>query len=253
MGLTKDEYADAFDTVSLRGNLRDVYALRTLFARFARGHYAAVFLDALYRLIPPGVDENSNSDMTPLYNAIDRYADEMGAAFLIVHHASKGVQGNKGVTDVGAGAGAISRATDSHIILREHEQDDVVVMEAACRSFPPLPPLCIEWQYPLWLPAPHLDPTLLRTDRRRPRKEPEEQPAEKIVWTAEKFAESFVTAEARTANAITTKAAAALSERRATKLLATAEEEGLIHRWVFAKRTEPHKFATIPQPVTEAK
>jgi RecA-family ATPase len=137
MGLTQNEYADTFHVVSLRGNLCDIYGLRALFHQFKPGDYAAVFLDALYRLIPAGVDENSNSDMTPLYNTIDRYADEMGAAFFIIHHSSKGFQSHKGVTDVGSGAGAISRATDSHIILREHELDDVVVMEAACRSFAP--------------------------------------------------------------------------------------------------------------------
>jgi hypothetical protein len=230
MGLTSDEYADALHVVSLRGNLCDLYALKPrLFSRLQRGQYVAVFLDALYRLVPSGVDENSNSDMTPLYNMIDNTADEMGAAILLIHHASKGNQSGKSVTDTGAGAGAISRATDSHIILRDHEEDDVVVMEAACRSFPPLEPVCLKWEYPLWKAAPELDPTQLRQDGRKRRKaEPPPEPE----YDAQRFVAEFVTGMPVPKSLIITKAAKKLgSSRQATGLLQMAEAEGLVHRW----------------------
>ena len=252
MGLTADEYADTFHVVSLRGNLCDIYGLWTLFQRFKPGDYAAVFLDALYRLIPAGVDENSNSDMTPLYNTIDRYAEELGAAFFIIHHSSKGVQGHKGKTDVGAGAGAISRAADSHIILREHEEEDMVVMEAACRSFPPLKALCLRWDYPLWRAAPDLDPTQLRQEGRRRKQEPADPAEPRIDWTTAKFVESFVTDKPQDKDVITARAfASKLSGRAAERWLKLAEADGLVHRWAYPGKGNPFKLATIPQPITE--
>src|SRR5690606_13500171 len=71
-------------------------------------------------------------------------------AIVLVHHSSKGSQSEKRVTDVGAGAGAQSRAADCHIVLREHEDDGVFVMDAAVRSFPPVEAVALEWSLPLW-------------------------------------------------------------------------------------------------------
>ena len=42
--------------------------------------------------------------------------------------ASKGDQSGKSTTDVGSGAGSQSRAADTHLIIRQHEQEDVAVM-----------------------------------------------------------------------------------------------------------------------------
>jgi len=75
-----------------------------------------------------------------LYNLLDSYADALGAAFSLVHHSSKGNHSGKNVTDVGAGAGAQSRAADTHLVLRPHESDSAVVVEAAVRSWAPVSP-----------------------------------------------------------------------------------------------------------------
>ncbi len=88
-----------------------------------------------------------------LYNRIDGYANRLGAAWVNVHHASKGDQSGKITTDVGSGAGSQSRAADTHCVLREHEEENVAVMEAVVRSFPPIKPLAIRWTFPTW----HLD------------------------------------------------------------------------------------------------
>lgn len=47
------------------------------------------------------------------------------------------------LTDVGAGAGSQSRATDAHVVLRPHEEDGVAVLDAAVRSWPPIEPMCM--------------------------------------------------------------------------------------------------------------
>jgi hypothetical protein len=62
---------------------------------------------------------------------------------------------------VGSGAGAQARAVDCHAILRPHAEKDVHVLEAALRSFPPLEPVCLRWEFPIWKPAEGLDPTRL--------------------------------------------------------------------------------------------
>ncbi len=43
-------------------------------------------------------------------------------------------QAGKAITDVGAGAGSQSRATDTHLILRPHEEKNCAVLDAAVRS-----------------------------------------------------------------------------------------------------------------------
>lgn len=92
---------------------------------------------------------------------IDRLAEITGAAIIVIHHMSKGDQSGKRITDLGAGAGAQSRAADVHAALREHESDGVFVLEAVVRSFAPFAPLAIRWEYPLWVADEWADPAKL--------------------------------------------------------------------------------------------
>jgi hypothetical protein len=109
-----------------------------------------VICDALYRLLPAGASENDNASMMRVYNALDRLAASWDAAVVCVHHASKGGQGGKSITDVGSGAGSISRAADCHIVLREHETEGLIVLEAVARSWSPPEPKTVRFDYPLW-------------------------------------------------------------------------------------------------------
>ncbi|MGI6417616.1 MAG: hypothetical protein ACOX1P_18335 [Thermoguttaceae bacterium] len=61
------------------------------------------------------ISENDNAAIMSLYNVIDGYAARLNTAWVNVHHASKGDQSGKGTTDVGSGAGAQSRAADTHL------------------------------------------------------------------------------------------------------------------------------------------
>ena len=157
-GLTPDQYADGLDVLPLRGCGVSLPDLSRYVRRIEAGYYKAVIADAWYRFIPSGMNENANADVMSLYNMLDSYAAQTEAAWIVVHHASKGAQGEKAVTDVGAGAGAQSRAADTHLVLREHEEPGAVVMEAAVRSFPPIDPVALRWHFPVWTPAYSLDP-----------------------------------------------------------------------------------------------
>lgn len=154
---------DGIHIVSLRGALQDLPTLQDRLERTARRIGAKlIVLDALYRLIPADVKENENGGMTQLYNVIDRIARTTGAGVVSIHHASKGSQSDKSVTDGGAGAGAVARAADSHVFLREHETEGLVVMDAVARSFPPPTPLVITRPGLVWEVVSGADPKRLK-------------------------------------------------------------------------------------------
>jgi hypothetical protein len=148
--------------LNLRGQLKDIYSLENMIARIPKGYYSVIVLDALYRFFPERTDENDNGQMAQMYNAIDKYAEMTDCAITIVHHTSKGAQGHKSIADVGAGGSAITRATDTHLILREHEQEGVMVIDAAVRNAVKISPFCVRWQFPMWTPADDVDPEELK-------------------------------------------------------------------------------------------
>ena len=153
LGIQPAAYASDLEIWPLRGNLRNIVQLGEDFTDVAPGHFKIVICDAKYRLALPDKSENDNAHEAAVYNLLDQYAARTGAAFVLIHHSSKGNQSEKRVTDVGAGAGAQSRAADCHIILREHEEPDVAVLDAAVRSFAPVEPLALRWEFPLWVPT----------------------------------------------------------------------------------------------------
>jgi hypothetical protein len=139
----------SIDVIPLRGLGLDVNSVGSQLT-IPEGQYGLIIVDALYRWLPEGISENSNSDMMQVYNRIDELAAIWGAAVVIVHHASKGDQSEKSLTDVGSGAGAIARAADTHLVIRPHEQPDLNVLEAVTRSFKSPNPVSIKFEYPLW-------------------------------------------------------------------------------------------------------
>ncbi|MFM9964929.1 MAG: AAA family ATPase [Planctomycetaceae bacterium] len=160
-----DEYADHVFVMNLRGGLVSLPELAVVLSTIAPGKFRLIILDAFYRFLPPGTDENDNGAMAALYNLLDQIAGKVQCAIVCIHHSSKGSQAGKSVTDVGSGAGSMSRAADCHVVLRPHETENVVVMEAAARSWPPLKPLCLRWEWPLFSEDTTLDPTLLKPER----------------------------------------------------------------------------------------
>lgn len=148
--LNANKFADQISTLSLRGMCTDIFGLERYLKQSDRSEFGIIIIDALYRLIPQGSSENDNAQMTLLYNKLDYFADLCDCAFVVIHHSSKGAQSEKSTTDVGSGAGAISRAADSHLIIRPHEQDGLAVVDAATRSWKSPASRSIRWEYPKW-------------------------------------------------------------------------------------------------------
>lgn len=163
-GIDFSEFEDRLSIVCFRGQLVDIFELAPFIEQFEQGRFRLVVMDALYRFQGESIDENKNNDMARMYNALDQYAARLGSSIVCVHHASKGSQSGKSVTEVGSGAGAQSRAADTHLVLRPHVEDGAVVLEAVCRSFPPVEPRVLRWEWPLWKLATDLDPTALKQE-----------------------------------------------------------------------------------------
>ncbi len=148
------------DVLCLRGHNVSIARLAEYIDKISAGEYVMIAIDAFYRVLPTGTSENDNTQMMAVFNTVDAYARQTDAAFVLNHHSTKGDQSGKSVTDVGSGAGAISRAADTHLIIRPHECPDYAVLDSVCRSFPPLPSRSIRWQFPLWVLDEATDPTL---------------------------------------------------------------------------------------------
>ncbi|MDZ4683598.1 MAG: AAA family ATPase [Planctomycetaceae bacterium] len=176
--LQPEDWQDRIHVLSLRGRLLDINALGLVFRTIHPGTFSLIVVDALYRAQPTGFDENGQNATTAVYNAIDSYGMDLEAAFGVVVHATKGDQSGKDVVDVGSGAGAMARATDVHLVLRPHTEEGHVVLDAAIRSWEPIEPVVLKWNFPLWEPVDGLDPTALKqaptkTDQRQATKDAE--------------------------------------------------------------------------------
>lgn len=189
------EYGNHISVCNLRGKLMDINRLGAeLFDRIKPGEYKIIIIDALYRVLPAGVNENDPS-MATVYNAVDHHALRIGCGFVLIHHSSKGNQAGKAVTDVGSGSGVQSRATDAHLVLRQHEQPGAVVVDAAVRSWQPLEPFCLRWTFPVFDRADDLDPALLKREGKRANAKPKETadaPPPPPAWTWERFGPEIV-------------------------------------------------------------
>jgi hypothetical protein len=157
-----------FEYCSLRGNWRSVLDLAVqLPKRYQPGQLSLIVLDAKYRFLSgAGFEENSNDSQTIFHNQVDRLAAELNCGIVMVHHASKGDQSGRSVVDVGSGGGAQARAADLHCVLREHEIPGCAVLQAAVRSFPPVEPATIRFDWPTWCVVDGVAPKVAQSSKR---------------------------------------------------------------------------------------
>ncbi len=250
-GIARDRYENKIAYELLRGNLKDIFTLGPMLNALEPGYFSVIVLDAFYRFLPKDTDENDNGSMAGLYNQIDAYAEKLHCAFVLIHHTSKGLQSGRAVTDVGAGAGAISRAADCHVILRPHSEEAAVVLDAAPRSWPPVLSRCLRFEFPLWTPAPDLDPTeFKRANAKAKKPEVSSTPTEpaKVEWTTTSFVAALISQSPKLKGAILADAnEKGLTDYKAVKFLEKAEATGQAFRWSNGGN-KPPSFATIPQP-----
>lgn len=155
----------ALNYISLRGNLASITEIETALMNSEPGHQTAVIFDAKFRFFGSMV-ENSNEDQTTFHNIVDRLAKHLNCVIVLIHHSTKGDQGGKSVTDVGSGGSAQSRAADCHLVIRPHTEEGMAVLDAAVRTFKPVEPQTLRWEFPLWKAVDGVE-AILKADKTR--------------------------------------------------------------------------------------
>lgn len=139
-------------------------------------------------------------------------------------------------------------------ILRPHEENGAVVLDAAVRSWPPIDPTCLRWEFPVWTVDESLDPLSLKSERPGKKKEQAQKPSkpEAPSWDAERFVAEFFSDEPLSIPELRelVKPMKNLPMRRAEDLLSIAESRQLIERRKLPGRGGPVGFV-LPSRASE--
>ena len=249
MNTTPEELGDRFIIHPLRGKHLDVDGLADYLTTIPPRYFDLMLADPLYRLFPPGMDENDNAAFAALYGVLQRCAETQDSGLIVVHHLSKGDQSFKALTDLGSGGGSQSRAADAHLAIRLHSVDDVAVLAGVVRNFPPFDAFCIRRVFPLWIEARDLDPKDLRRQATRPPRAKAPAAPRPPSFDAARLATEVLTEAPQPRDSIMALAVAAgvPNRNQARTLLTTAETLGLAFRWRLPKDNRA-LFANRPQP-----
>lgn len=256
LGLDPAAIGRGLDVYNLRGRTKE--APRAIAAIRAKGpgYYKLVVVDPLYCFYPadPRFSENDNAGMRRVYDDIIALAVEIVAAIMVIHHLSKGGQSEKGLTDLGSGAGAISRAGDAHLAFRQHAEKGAVVFDGVVRDFPELVPTVWRWSFPLFVHAPDLSADDLVGKKKRKSDTTDFLADAKPVWTAKSFAARFIGADGRTLPHIEALAGEEhISPNAAKRFTEQAIALNLAYTWPgkTGRNGTPNRFANVECPVTE--
>lgn len=154
---------------NLRGHAADFRQLiPRIIQRCLAENFALIVLDPIYKLYG-NTDENSAGNVAELLNSLERLATETGAAIAFGAHFAKGNAAGKEAIDRISGSGVFARDPDSLLIFTKHEDDDAFVIEPILRSFAPVKPFAVRWEFPLMQRDDELDPARLKKVGGRPR------------------------------------------------------------------------------------
>ncbi len=237
---------------NLRGRLMDFNKLWYALSNTEPGRYKVIILDAFYRFFGTGEDENDNGTVAGIYNKLDQYASKLGCSFVLIHHTKKGSSAGVAVTDMGAGAGAQSRAADCHLTLKPGEDDSEAVLEAAVRSWLPVEPVGLRWQGHTWDMDYTVDVDSILNPKKKKAK-PAPEPGSDLVdvlsgnkspqITVQDFVDSYIPDVAATrASVYIIAKESKISKSRVDDYLEAAQGEGMIE--LYQERGES-KFSPI--------
>ena len=144
--------------LNLRGVIADFDQLAQQIIELAEnGNYSMIVIDPIYKLTP-GKSENTAGGVGALCHKLERIAERTGAAVVYAHHFSKGKQTQKKAIDRLSGSGVYGRDADSMILLTDHTQPHCFTVDLILRNLPPQESFVLEWQYPVMVERPDLEP-----------------------------------------------------------------------------------------------
>ena len=147
MGIEPGDLAGRLRIVNARGFAYDPRHHRGAIAKAVTDMRAdVVILDPLYRFLTG--NESDPLTIAGFIGLLDAIADT-GAAVLTVHHAPKGVSGDRQTIDRASGSGYLARDFDCQLSITPHrdetDQAALVVLETICRAHPPRRPETLEF------------------------------------------------------------------------------------------------------------
>ena len=148
---------------SLRGNVPTLRGLAKIIEQ-AGDSFDLILIDCTYRI--RGFNESDPENVKDAFNIFDSIAEDAGASLAIVHHNTKGDQGHKAVTDLGSGSGVLTRAPDTILAIRPHQQDGFSVLDFKRRSGIDPESITAQFDFPLWRIENDLEPVLKQTMRK---------------------------------------------------------------------------------------
>jgi hypothetical protein len=233
----------SIDILSLRGDPRDIDRLMPMLQRFKPGDYDLASFDPIFKLLPADADENSNAYIAGFFRKIIAFTESAQLAAVCIHHASKGSQSGKSVSDMGAGGGAQSRSVDWHAALREHAEPGCVSLHTICRSFAPTPPSVWRMDPPEIVPMQESDPEDLRTGRPRKATEPDTEKPTPPNWQS---VAALVNGEAHDLPWFSARLNMGATKTR--ELLSQAVAMGTLYLWPRDKKRDlPARWAREPE------
>jgi AAA domain/Bifunctional DNA primase/polymerase, N-terminal len=114
--------------------------------------YQVIIIDPIYKTLGAR-DENSAKDIANLLRNVDVVAEASGAAIIEVHHNAKGDYTQKEVGDRASGSGVFFRDPDAFMTMgyaNANKLYDEAKIEVRARMVPPIEPIGIRWNMPLW-------------------------------------------------------------------------------------------------------
>lgn len=126
-------------------------------------------LDPIYRLLG-GKNESDQGVVTELLNHFLTLGYSLGAAIALLQHFAKGDQALKESQDRFSGSGVWSRFPDSLMTFTDLEDENCFSCEFTVRSFEPIEPFAVRWEFPRFRIASEVDTENLKLRTGRPKK-----------------------------------------------------------------------------------
>jgi hypothetical protein len=166
-GLQAADILGNLDVWTLRGQNVDAEDfLGGLANRVRESGYSLIIIDPIYKLMV-GRSESSTRGVGMLCHDIERLMEMSGAAIVYAHHFNKGNQSRKKAMDRLGGSGVFARDADTIITLTDHAMEGCFAVEVTQRNMASPKPFVVEWDWPMMMVRPDLDPADLNDDKKQ--------------------------------------------------------------------------------------
>jgi hypothetical protein len=157
-GIQTADIQESLDVWTLRGQKVDAEDFLTALANRVRNSgYSLIVIDPIYKLMV-GRSESSTRGVGMLCYDIERLMTMSDAAVVYAHHFTKGNQAKKKAMDRMSGSGVFARDADTIITLTDHAMEGCFAVEVTQRNMASPKPFVVEWDWPLMVVRPDLDP-----------------------------------------------------------------------------------------------